>query len=566
MHCRLSPKGGAAMAGAPNNQAQRSSGAVPELIPARMLNEFTYCPRLAYLEWTQQEWADNVETLEGSYAHRRVDRDDGPRVRLHRRSVQLSSVELGVTAVIDLVERESGSARPVDYKRGRKPPIADGAWEPERVQLCIQGLLLREHGLDCNEGLIYYVASKEKVRIRFTPALVARTLELLAAMRCTLAAGHLPPPLEDSPKCPRCSLVQICLPEETRFLTRGEGEVRGLAVADPSTYPLVVQDPRAKVRLDGDRYRVTLSEGEETAARAAEVSQMVLMGGAACTEPVLQDCCRRGVPILHMSGTGWLVGVTTGILHKNVELRAEQYAAARDHAQSLAIARRLVTAKIQNARVLLRRNGQPAERALALLQGYAQRALLASDDEELFGVEGVAAKVYFESFSTMLKTGPGPLRAFDFERRSKRPPADAVNALLSFAYSLLTKDWVVTLLAIGLDPYMGFYHRPRYGKPALALDLMEPFRSVIAESVVVNAVNNGEVAERDFTPRLGGVLLAPGGRRRFIEAYERRMAQEIRHPVFGYRCTYRRIFEVEARLLARHLMGEIPSYEPLRIR
>ena len=151
---------------------------VPDLVPARMLNEFAYCPRLAYLMWVEREWADNVETLEGKHAHRRVDREPGERERLHDRSIQLSSPELGVTAVLDLVERDGRRARPVDYKRGKRPPVAGGVYEPERVQLCIQGLLLREAGYTANEGLIYYVASRERVRVRFTKALVERTLEL----------------------------------------------------------------------------------------------------------------------------------------------------------------------------------------------------------------------------------------------------------------------------------------------------------------------------------------------------------------------------------------------------
>ena len=141
-----------------------------------------------------------------------------------------------------------------------------------------------------------------------------------------------------------------------------------------------------------------------------------------------------------------------------------------------------------------------------------------------------------------------------------------MNALLSFAYSLLTKEWTVTLWTVGFDPLMGFYHQPRYGKPALALDLMEPFRPVIAESVVIGVVNNGEVGAGDFYQRMGGVLLKPPARKRLIAAYQRRLAQEVRHPLFGYRCSYRRIFELEARLLARYLLGEIPEVPGFRVR
>lgn len=540
---------------------------VPAVIPARMLNEFAYCPRLAYLMWVQQEWADNVETLEGKHVHRRVDRESGARAVLHDRSVHLTSTRLGVTAVCDLIERGEGRrARPVDYKRGKRPQVAGGAWEPEKVQLCIQGLLLREHGYTCHEGLLYFAASKDRVRVRFTKALVERTEELLNQMRRVLARGEIPPPLEDSPKCPRCSLVSICLPEEVRFLRSGGSRPRPLAVGDPAAYPLVVQEPGARVRLRGERLLVEPPDGERMTARLVETSHVALMGGVRCSIPALHECLRRQIPVVHQSGTGWLYGVTRGLDHKNVELRAEQFAAARDAERSLDVARAVVAAKIRNARVLLRRNGKPSSGDIELLANYARRAAEAGDPEELLGLEGNAARTYYGAFATLLKGSGGRLPPFDFEHRTRRPPRDPVNALLPFAYSLLTKDWVVTLTTVGLDPLMGFYHRPKYGKPALALDLMEPFRPVVADSAAVAALNNREIGADDFFEREGAVLLRPPARKRLIGAYERRLGQQVRHPLFSYRLTYRRLFELEARLLGRHLLGELPEYRPFEVR
>lgn len=538
---------------------------VPALVPARMLNEYAYCPRLAYLEWVQQEWADNVETLEGKHVHRRVDEPQGPRAVLHTRSLHLSSEELGATAVIDLIEREGRRVRPVDYKRGKRPAVAEGAWEPERVQLCVQGLLLREHGYQCHEGVLYFAGSKQRVRVRFTPQLVERTQELLRSLRETFASGVIPPPLEDSPKCPRCSLVGICLPEEVRFLLRG-GRVRPIGVTDPQTHPLIVQEAGSSVRLQAERLLIHRDGQQVAAARLAETSQLVLMGGVSCSSPALHACCERGIPVVHMSGTGWLYGVTHGLSHKNVELRAAQFAAAGDGDRSLQLGRALVAAKIRNGRVLLRRNGHAPRHDLELLSTYARMAEEATDAETLLGFEGNAARVYYSHLTTMLKVADERLAAFDFTERNRRPPKDPINALLSFAYSLLTKDWVHALYFVGFDPLMGFYHRPRYGKPALALDLMEPYRHVIGDSVVIGAINNGEVGPSDFFVSSGGFLLTPAGRRSLILAYERRMGQTIRHPLFGYRCRYRRLFELDARLLARYLMGEIHAFPALSTR
>jgi CRISPR-associated protein Cas1 len=144
--------------------------------------------------------------------------------------------------------------------------------------------------------------------------------------------------------------------------------------------------------------------------------------------------------------------------------------------------------------------------------------------------------------------------------RNRRPPKDPVNALLSFAYSMLTREWTITLSAVGLDPYRGYYHQPRFSRPALSLDMMEPFRPLIADSTVLTAINNGEVRPTDFVRSAGACVMSDAGRKRFIGAFERRMQQEVTHPIFKYRVSYRRLLEVQARLLIRHLAGEIPEY------
>jgi len=545
------------------------------LLPVRMLNEFTYCPRLGYLEWVQGEFADSADTAEGRYRHRRVDQGakrpakkeaerEEEKIVIHAQSVSLSSERLGLTAKIDLVEGEGSRVTPVDYKKSKRPHVAKGAWEPELVQLCAQGLLLREQGYECTEGVIYFVGSRERVTIPFDEELIALTLERIAQMRRAVTAGQIPPPLEESPKCVRCSLVGICLPDEVRFLTmngNGQPEPRPLFSASDDTLPLHIQHPGAKVAKRGDVLAILDGEEVLTEARLGEISQVSLFGGVHISTPVVQELCRRDIPITYLSSGGWFYGITHGMTHKNIDLRRHQFRAAEDRTRCLQLARRFVAAKIANCRTLLRRNHElPIEQTLQQMKRDIEQAGKADSLDQLLGVEGLAARRYFECFDGMLKLADPLFPEFDFNGRNRRPPRDPINALLSLAYAMLAREWTVVIQSVGLDPYLGFYHQPRYGRPALALDLMEEFRPIIADSAVITAINNGEVTIKDFIKELGAVSLTPEGRSRFIQTYERRMSSEIAHPVFGYRISYRRVFEVQARLLGRYLTGEIPEY------
>ncbi len=543
-----------------------------------MLNEHTYCPRLAYLEWVQGDFKDNAETLDGQFQHRNVDVETGAlpdpdapvEARVHARSVMLSAPLVGLVARMDLVEAEGMLATPVDYKRGRAPDNAEQAWEPERVQLCAQALILEENGYQVERGILYFVTSRQRVEVPIDAALRTRTLELLCELRRTSASPTAPPPLVDSPKCPRCSLVGICLPDETNLL-RGieDGDrIRRLVPARDDALPLYVQTAGTKVGRSGAELVIETRDKEKHSVRIADTSQVVLLGAVQISTQAVQDLCQREIPIVYMSSGGWFYGMTHGMDHKNVELRRRQFAAAANDEQCLAIARRLVAIKVRNTRTIVRRNASVTPvRTLQRLKELVTATERVESIESLLGIEGTAARVYFDAYSEMLR-GPSENGAmtFDFDGRNRRPPRDPVNALLSFGYSMLAKDLTIVLQAVGFDPYLGFYHQPRYGRPALALDVMEEFRPLIVDSVVLSAINTGVVRISDFIRRGGAVTLTPAGRTKFIRAYERRMDEEITHPIFGYRISYRRILEVQVRLLARYIVGEIAEYPPFATR
>lgn len=553
------------------------------LLPVRMLNEYTYCPRLFHLMHVEGRWEDNAYTIEGRDVHRRVDRldhvlpdpgsapdddkegDDAPVVS---RSVKLASERIGLTAKLDLVSTDGDEAVPVDTKRGRVPANAQRSWEPERVQLMAQGLLLREHGYRCDHGILYFAASRTRVDIEFTPELEARTLRLLDEARAATTRAELPDPLDDSPKCNGCSLAGICLPDETLALREvppegsegGLHSVRRLYPSRDQALPLYVQEQGAKV---GKRRQVLVvkKSGEEIAkARLKDVSQLVLCGNVQVSAQTLHLLCEASVPVVHLSSGHWFHGVTHGITLRNSYDRAAQFRAATDPNRCVDFARAVVKAKGSNQRRMLVRNGKPTpEPAATEMATLLRKVPEAESVDTLLGLEGGLAAKYFASFGDLLRPRDFD-STWDFEHRNRRPPRDPVNALLSFGYALLAKECTVALLGEGLDPWWGLFHQPRHGRPALALDLMEEFRPLTVDSAVLTAVNTGMVTRRDFVVSKAECALKDGGRKAFIRAYEARMDQLVTHPLFDYRCSWRAVLRVQARLLARWLRGDVPAY------
>jgi len=574
-----------------DQEAARSPDRTPDLLPVRMLNEYAYCPRLFHLMHVEGRWADNAFTVEGRAVHRRVDRIDhalpdpepppadepapdpaeqsdaaaGDEPPVISRSVPLASERLGLSGKLDLVSTAGDEALPVETKRGRVPNTPERCYEPERVQLMAQGLLLREHGYRCSSGVLYFAGSRTRVDVPFTAELEARTLALISAARQAVDRRDLPDPLDDSPKCRGCSLAGICLPDETLALRQVPPDpvaptVRRLYPVRDDAVPLYVQEQGAAVGKRGQSLVITRAGEERAVARLKEVSQLVLLGNVAVTAQTVHLLCEAGIPIVHFSAGHWFYGITASLGLRNAYDRAAQFAAAARPDRCLALARQIVIAKGLNQRTLLRRNGTPPQAVLNQMSELIRRVDAVEDPAILLGIEGQLAALYFAHFATML--APRDLApTLDFTARNRRPPRDPINALLSFGYALLAKECTVALLAEGLDPWWGFYHQPRHGRPALALDLMEPFRPLVVDSAVITAVNTGMVGARNFSRTAAACMLGPEGRKAFIRAYEARLDQLVTHPLFDYRCSWRAVIRLQARLLARWLRGDIPHYE-----
>ena len=424
---------------------------------------------------------------------------------------------------------------------------------------------MRRNGFDSDEGFVYYAETKQRVKTRFDDALINRTVELLNKTRAVAASAEIPAPPVDSPKCPKCSLAGICLPDETALLAepspkRSAEDARRMYPARDDALPMYVQTQGAVVGKSGDNLRVSVRKETTATAKLLDVSNLSIFGNAQVTAQATRELLERGIPIFHFTYGGCLKGVTTGMGHKNVEIRALQFRAAASPELSLAIARRIVAAKIRNSRIILKRNHPAVPSPLAALDEMKllrRRAAKAESAQTLLGIEGAAASAYFARFGSLIS----PSAAFNFRTRNRRPPKDRVNAALSFLYSMLAKQAFASALAVGFDPCMGFYHRPRYGRPALALDMAEEFRPIVAESTALRLLNNRQLnPETDFIERAGSVALNQSGRKKTIKAFESKMDSLVIHPTFGYSISYRRVMEVQARLLSRHLLGELDKY------
>lgn len=284
------------------------------LVPARIVNEHVYCPRLAWLEWEAKAFTDNLDTVEGRDAHRRVDvergeLDAGDLEDVEVASLSLSSVRLGVTARIDRVQRREGETVPVETKHGRPRRGTTPVWPPELAQLAVQTLLLREHGHTVPHAEVYFPETRGRHRVEVPPDAEAWISDLVAEVRSNAEQETPPPPLVDSPKCPRCALVGVCLPDETNLLAaRTPSKPRLLVARDDPRQPLYVMSPAAIVRKRGGRLMLEVDGERQASARMLDVAHVAVFGNATVTAGAMRACMENDIPILWFSAGGWFAG------------------------------------------------------------------------------------------------------------------------------------------------------------------------------------------------------------------------------------------------------------------
>lgn len=594
-------------------QAQGGLEGQPAM-PVRRLHNYVYCPRLFYFQWVENIFQENADTVAGSLAHRNVDAPsrlenpaeiglpEGTKIR----SLRLESESLGLIAVVDIVEGGPDGAEVVDYKKGSARRNSEGervAKEPDAVQVAAHALMLREHGIPTARGAVYYAAEKRRVPVELTEELLGKVRATIHEARSVAESGKCPPPLKNDPRCLYCSAYPICLPNESLWWSAAKSAVPGeaqlrfgfdaareddvrervlqaldfaaeagrraptLEAPRPENDDgevLVVQTPGAQIGQRGDALVVSVKGEEVRKFPGQQLRAIYLYGAVQLTAQAVETCLDLGIDVAWFSPAGRFLGMLQGLPASGVDARRGQYRLFDLPGVRLELAREVIRAKIHNQRVMLMRNGEAPERVVQLMAHFRDATDGVRDLTELLGIEGNAAALYFEHFETMLKSREE--WDFNWRGRNRRPPRDPVNALLSLGYSVLAKELTGVCHAVGVDPYLGFMHQPRYGRPALALDLMEEFRALVADSVAISVINRGEIGPEDFIKGANGTFLNERGRKAFWEAWFRRMDMEVSHPEFGYKMNYRRMLEVQARQLWRVLRGEAAKYHAFTTR
>ncbi len=592
-----------------NAPVQTQSGLEAQpLLPVRRLHNFIYCPRLFYFQWVENIFQENADTVAGSHVHRNVDApsklDDPRELGLPEgaklRNLRLESETLGLIGVMDIVEGGPEGAEIIDYKRGSARRNAEGereAKEPDAIQVAAHALLLREHGVNAVRGAIYYAADKRRVPVDLTEELFGKVKTAIAEAKETASSGRCPPPLKNDARCLYCSAYPICLPNESRWWAKArkaadtdpqlhfgfsppeDNRVRDqiLDALDfaaesgkqpPTLEPprpdhddgevLVVQKAGAQIGQRGDQLIVSVKGEDVRKIPGQQVRAIYLYGAVQMTAQATETCLELGIDVAHFSPAGRYLGSLQGLPASGVDARRGQYRLFELPGVRMQLAREVIRAKIHNQRVMLMRNGDVPDRVLQLMAGFRDATESAREITELLGIEGTAAALYFEQFESMLKRRDD--WKFDWRGRNRRPPRDPLNAMLSLGYSMLAKELTGVCHAVGVDPFLGFMHQPRYGRPALALDLMEEFRPLVADSVAISLVNRGELGPEDFIKGANGTFMNDRGRKAFWEAWFRRLDTEVSHPEFSYKMSYRRMLEVQARQLWRFVRGEAPAY------
>lgn len=540
------------------------------------LHALLYCPRLFYLEEVEEIHVADDRVYAGRELHESLatdtDDDVGP-----VETIELLSQSLGLLGKVDAVRRRDGKLVPYEHKRGRCRRDTDNqptAWETDRVQIAAYAMMLEESiGEPIAEARVRYHADGVTVRVQVNDALRNQVREAINLARSLQQSIERPPVADNEKLCRRCSLAPVCLPEEVRQEADQSHEpVRLFPMHDRRTNLHVVSEGAA-VGRSGDRLVIRSRDGDESKHASAEIGSVLLHGFTQISTQAIRLCVERDIAV-HWLGTGGghIASLTSS--PGQVQRRIRQYKALTEDATRLRLAKQLVHARIESQhRFLLRATRGPdaahdRNAILPLLRGISESiraATNATSTDLLRGHEGQAAAEYFRALPRLLTSQLSP--ELIPSGRTRRPTTDRFSAILNFGYALLQTAVMRAVLAVGLEPALGFYHTPRSAAHPLVLDLMELFRVPLWDMVVIGSLNRMQWnAHEDFMVTKTKIWLSDTGRRKAIELFEARLGECWKHPVVNYSLSYMRTIELEARLLEKEWTGEPGLFARMRLR
>ncbi|MGF1496593.1 MAG: type I-MYXAN CRISPR-associated endonuclease Cas1 [Elainellaceae cyanobacterium] len=542
-----------------------------ETIRVNALHALTYCPRLYYLEEVEELYTQDAAVFAGRRLHVELEKDeDGEWQQL-----VLENQQLGLRGKVDALRTRNGQTIPYEHKRGR--PYRDRnnrpqSWESDRIQVLAYACLIEaELGITVPEGRIRYHAENVLVHVPLDEAGRQDVQRAIAQARQLRLSPERPPVTTNERLCARCSLAPVCLPEEARLAQGKTDQALRLFPEDDERKVIHVTESGTRVGKSGEQLKITKRDSSTTTVPGHQVGQLVLHSYVQLSTQALYFCSEQDIGVHFISGGGRYLGSFDN-RQGSIQRRIRQYKALTDPNLCLKLAVQLVTCRGQSQRKFLmrgQRNASTTTGTLTEVIEQMQRTLKqvpkAASLSSLLGLEGNLAALYFQALPGLLsESAPAE---FQFSGRNRRPPRDRFNALLSFGYSLLLKDVMNAILTVGLEPALGFYHQPRTQAPPLALDLMEIFRVPLVDMPAMASINRGQWnVGTDFEVTGSQVWLSDDGRRKFISLYERRKEERWKHPVTQYSLTYRRLIELEVRLLEKEWMGEGGLFGQLVIR
>jgi CRISP-associated protein Cas1 len=537
------------------------------------LHALAYCERLFYLEEVEEIRVADDRVFAGRTLHEDIKR--GEEEAGYWESLDVSSERLGLTGKLDALRRRDGTWIPYEHKRGRSRTVdkRPEAWPSDRLQVCAYGMLLEEEkGETVRECRVRYHADNATVRIPLDEAARSDVTSAVSRAVVLRSSTARPAVTENDRRCIHCSLAPVCLPEEERLAADSGFEPIRLFPPARELKVIHVSIPGARVSRSGDTLKVVLPDESDRVFPSREVGSIVLHGYCQLTTQALHLCAWRGIPIHWISAGGKYMAGLAAAGGSSVQRRIRQFEALTNAPFRLGLARKTAGAKIEaQLRYVLRVTRGDAPRSSEIEDAVntmrsSLRGLAKCDDvDQVRGHEGMAGKAYFSTFKHLLRADlPEPL---SFTGRSRRPPKDRFNAILSFGYSLLYQSVLQAVLAVGLDPAFGFFHTPRSSAQPLVMDLVELFRVSVWDAPLLGSLNRLHWnPDDDFEATGGGVWLSSTGRKKAIALYEKRLEDKWRHPVIGYSLSYARLMELETRLLEKEWTGSPGLFARMRLR